>query len=164
MHCVSSYPVEKKEANLLAIKTLKKHFKNCIIGYSDHTIGIFAPLVAVAFGASIIEKHFTLDISTPGPDHKASLEPTTFRQMIKAIREVEQLLGDGKKRAQNSELKNIVAARKSLVAATDISAGELFTKNNVAIKRPATGRDPMDYWDLLNEICVETIKADELIP
>ena len=163
LHCVTEYPAPESDVNLRVIRTLSNHF-SLPVGYSDHTEGILVPAVAVAMGAIIVEKHLTLDRSAVGPDHQASLEPREFGRMVDTIRQVEEMLGDSVKTPQSSELKNRVVARRSLVASKDIKAGERFTSDNVTAKRPGTGRSPMEYWDLLNEICLRNIGSDELIP
>jgi N,N'-diacetyllegionaminate synthase len=133
------------------------------IGYSDHTLGIEVPVAAVALGASVIEKHFTLNRNMIGPDHKASLEPDELKQMIIAIRNVETAMGGGIKRPSLSEKKNIIVARKSIVAAKDIHAGEVFTEENIAVKRPGNGISPM-MWDIIvGKKATRNFKEDELI-
>jgi sialic acid synthase SpsE len=133
------------------------------VGYSDHTAGIEVPIAAVALGATVIEKHLTLDRSLPGPDHKASLEPHEFTAIVQAIRNIEQALGDGIKRPSSSEIKNKTIARKSLVAAKAIRAGEPFTPNNVTVKRPATGINPMRWDEVMGRNAVRDFAADEQI-
>ena len=162
LHCTTEYPTPYEDVNLLAMETMRQAF-DLPVGYSDHTMGIEVPVAAVAMGASVIEKHFTLDRSLPGPDHKASLEPIELQAMVKAIRHVEQALGDGIKAPAGSEKKNMVIARKSLVAANDIAAGEAFSSENVTVKRPGNGRSPMDYWDVLGEKAGKAYKKDELL-
>ncbi len=148
LHCTSQYPASIGSANLKALASMQAAF-GLRIGYSDHTAGTIVTCAAVALGARAIEKHFTLDKTLTGPDHAASLEPPELRQMVERIRIVEQALGDGKKAPQEVELENRSVVRKSLVAARAIREGELFSPENVAIKRPGTGRSPMDYWDVL---------------
>jgi N-acetylneuraminate synthase len=148
LHCTTEYPAAFAEVNLRAMDTLAAAFA-LPVGYSDHTPGIHIPVAAAARGASVIEKHFTLDRGLPGPDHKASLEPDELRQMVAAIRDVELALGDGVKRPSLAEWKNRDVARKSLVAVRAIEAGEVFSAQNLACKRPGTGRSPMDYWNIL---------------
>lgn len=145
LHCTSEYPAPYAETNLAAIDTLRHAF-GLPVGYSDHTEGIAIPLAAVARGAAIIEKHFTLDRTLPGPDHRASLEPTELAAMVAGIRQVEEAMGDGIKRPSASELKNLPIARRSLVAAKSIKAGEMFSEGNLAVKRPGNGVSPMDFW------------------
>lgn len=145
LHCTSEYPAPVKSVNLLAMNSMGNAF-HVNVGYSDHTNGIEVPLAAVALGAIVIEKHLTLDKSMPGPDHLASLEPSEFSSMVKAIRIVESSLGDGIKRPTNNELLNSLVVRKSLVAACDIQMGETFTETNLTVKRPGSGISPM-FWD-----------------
>lgn len=145
LHCVTSYPVPFEDANLLAIKTIRDTF-GVRVGYSDHTLGIEAAVAAVALGASIVEKHLTLDRSAAGPDHSASLEPLEFKLLVGAIRNVERALGDGRKQPRPSERPNIAVARRSLVAAQTIHTGEVFSPQNVTAKRPGTGVSPV-LWD-----------------
>jgi N-acetylneuraminate synthase/N,N'-diacetyllegionaminate synthase len=141
LHCVTSYPADPSEVNLLAMQTMRTTLE-LPVGYSDHTLGIEVPIAAVALGASIVEKHFTMDKTSPGPDHQASLEPDDLRAMITAIRRVELALGDGKKTIAASEKANAAIARRSLVAAQDIPAGAVMTDKLIAIKRPGTGLPP----------------------
>ena len=145
LHCNTEYPTPYKDVNLKAMKSLEKKFR-CPVGYSDHTTGIEIPIAAVALGASIIEKHITLNKNMKGPDHKASIEPKDFENMIKGIRIIEKSLGDGIKKASSSEIKNIPIARKSIVALTKIKKGEVFSEKNLTVKRPGTGLSPM-LWD-----------------
>ena len=135
LHCTTNYPTPMNDVNLRAMLTLKKHF-DCDVGYSDHTRGIEVPIAAVALGASVIEKHFTLDRNMEGPDHKASLEPDELKAMVGSIRNIELALGDGVKEPAESELVNINIARKSIVAARSIAKGELLTEDNLTTKRP----------------------------
>lgn len=162
LHCTTEYPAPFNEVNLRMMDTLHHTF-NLPVGYSDHTSGITISIAAVARGAQVIEKHFTLDRSMPGPDHKASLEPRELEQMVQAIREVEVSLGDSIKRPSLSELNNMEAIRKSLVAAKDIKKGEIFTKENLTIKRPGTGASPIHYWDTLGKVAVNDFSEDEEI-
>jgi N,N'-diacetyllegionaminate synthase len=147
LHCTTEYPAPFDEVNLNVIQTLRKCF-GLPVGYSDHTPGITVPVAAVAKGACVIEKHFTLDKSLPGPDHKASLEPDEFKEMVTAIRNVEKSLGDGIKRITKTEEKNIHIARKSIVAATAIKTGDILSKDNLTVKRPGTGISPR-FWDFI---------------
>ncbi len=147
LHCNTEYPTPMEDVNLRAMATLSKTF-GTPVGYSDHTLGIEIPIAAVALGATVIEKHFTLDRSLDGPDHKASLEPEELKAMVTAISNVSQALGDGGKRPSPSEVKNIPIARKSIVAARAIRKGEAFSEENLATKRPAQGLSPM-LWDTL---------------
>jgi len=133
------------------------------IGYSDHTLGIEVAIAAVALGATVIEKHFTLDRSFPGPDHSASLEPNELKTMVKSIRNTESALGDGIKRPSKSEKKNIPIVRKSIVAKKDIKKGELFSENNLSTKRPGTGISPMLWDDLIGRIAENPFQKDDLI-
>ena len=150
LHCTTEYPAPVADIHLRAMDTMASAF-GLPVGYSDHSEGIIIPVAAVARGASIIEKHFTLDKAMEGPDHKASLEPDELKAMVEAIRTVEKALGNAGKQPQPSELKNIAIARKSLVAARPVVAGEIFTAENVGIKRPGTGTSPYHYWELLGK-------------
>ncbi len=145
LHCTTEYPTPMNEVNLRAMQSIGKAF-GVAVGYSDHTLGIEVAVAAVALGACVIEKHFTLDRSLPGPDHKASLEPYELRMMIDSVRNIESALGDGVKRLSPSEAKNMPVARKSLVASKYIKAGEIFSSDNMTTKRPGTGISPM-LWD-----------------
>ncbi|NBB78309.1 MAG: N-acetylneuraminate synthase [Verrucomicrobia bacterium] len=162
LHCNTEYPTPMSDVNLRAMCNIQKAF-GVSVGYSDHTEGIEVPVAAVALGATIIEKHLTLDRNMPGPDHKASLEPDQFKAMVSAIRNIEQALGDGIKRPSASEAKNKTIARKSLVAARPIRAGEPFTAENVAVKRPGSGLSPMRWDELIGRIASRDFAADELI-
>lgn len=162
LHCTTEYPAPVKDINLNAMVTMYKTF-GLKIGYSDHSEGVTVPVAAVALGARLIEKHFTLDKTLPGPDHKASLEPQELKEMINAIRIVDQVLGDGLKGPMPSEIGNRDIARKSLVAAVDIKQDELFSEENLTIKRPGSGISPMRYWDILGEISQKEYKEDELV-
>ena len=162
LHCTTEYPAPVDEVNLLAIPVLAKSF-GLPVGYSDHTAGSAVAVAAVAVGAVIIEKHLTIDRGLPGPDHLASIEPGAFRTMVAEIREVERALGERRKAPGATELRNAPIARKSLVAATTIKAGSPFTAENLAVKRPGTGRSPMDYWALLGTAARRDYAADELI-
>ncbi|MFD2229733.1 N-acetylneuraminate synthase [Alkalimarinus sediminis] len=154
LHCTTEYPAPVAEVNLKSMQTMEQAF-GLTIGYSDHTAGITIPIVATALGAKLIEKHFTLDKSLPGPDHKASLDPNELKAMVKGIRDAELSLGSPIKTPQISEIENKKIARKSLVAATDIKAGELFTEDNLMSKRPGTGLSPCLYWSLLGKPSLE---------
>ncbi|MFA5339653.1 MAG: N-acetylneuraminate synthase [Candidatus Omnitrophota bacterium] len=162
LHCTTEYPAPMKEVNLRAMLTLKNKFR-VKVGYSDHTQGIEVPIAAAALGAAVIEKHFTLDKNSPGPDHRASLEPDEFRAMVKAVRNIETALGDGVKKPMPSELKNRTAARKSVVAAEDITRGDRFTVENITVKRPGNGLTPMIYDRLLGKSAKRNFKKDELV-
>ena len=133
------------------------------VGYSDHSEGIAIPTAATALGATLIEKHFTLDSSLPGPDHIASLEPDELKSMVDAIRAIEVALGNGTKKPTTSELKNQYVVRKSLVAAQEIKKGETFTEENLVIKRPGNGVNPMNYWDTLGEKATKHLYQDQLL-
>jgi N,N'-diacetyllegionaminate synthase len=162
LHATTEYPCPMSEVNLKAMTTIAAAFE-VSVGYSDHTEGIEATISAVALGGSIIEKHFTLDRSLPGPDHKASLEPKELKAMVKAIRNIEQALGDGIKRPSMSETKNRSVARKSLVAASAIQAGDLFTAENITTKRPNTGISPMRWDEIIGRTAGRNYVVDELI-
>lgn len=160
LHCTTEYPAPMNEINLRAMNTLASAFR-LAAGYSDHSAGINIPIAAVACGAVIIEKHFTLDKTMEGPDHKASLDPAELKAMVGAIRQVESAMGDGVKRPTHSEVKNKLVARKSLVAACDINKGETFTQDNVLIKRPGTGKSPYLYWEVLGTSASRHLMAGE---
>lgn len=162
LHCTTNYPTPMEDVNLKAMITLKKHFK-CDIGYSDHTLGIEVPTAAVAMGAVIIEKHFTLDHSMEGPDHKASLEPDELELMVKAIRNVEIALGSSLKTPSKSEMKNISAARKSIIASRAINAGEILSADNLTTKRPGMGLSPMRWNEVIGTRAIRDFDEDELI-
>lgn len=162
LHCNTEYPTPMKDVNLRAMQTMAKKF-GIKVGYSDHTLGIEVPIAAVAMGASIIEKHFTLDRNMEGPDQKASLEPDELCSMVKAIRNVEQALGDGVKRITESERRNIIIARKSIVAARDIKAGEIFTEENLTIKRPGNGISPMKWDEVIGKVAKKDFAEEDLI-
>ena len=162
LHCTSQYPAQFKDINLRAIPELKKEF-NINIGYSDHTLGIEAAISAVSLGASIIEKHITLDNSLIGPDHKASITPTEFSMMSKAIRNIEKGLGDGVKSPSNEEMQMRDIARKSLIALREINQGEILTLDNIIIKRPGNGISPMRLKDIIGTKAIKPFKKDDLI-
>lgn len=162
LHCNTEYPTPFEDVNLNALKTLKEAFK-LEVGYSDHTEGIVASLGAVALGAVVIEKHFTLDKTMEGPDHKASLEFEELRALCKGIRELEKALGSGIKKASKSEAKNKIIARKSLVAKHTIQKGEKFSEQNLTTKRPGSGISAMRYEEYLGKRALKTYKKDELI-
>ena len=147
LHCTTQYPTPYSDVNLLAMESLRRLDVGGV-GYSDHTLGIEVPIAAAALGAKVIEKHFTLDKSLPGPDHRASLDPAELTAMVKAVRNIELALGDGEKRVAESERPNIEVARKSIVASRPIAAGEIFTEENITVKRPGNGISPMK-WDLV---------------
>lgn len=162
LHCTTEYPAPLESVNLLAMKTLEKEF-GYEVGYSDHTKGIEVPCYAVAMGATVIEKHFTLDKNLPGPDHKASLEPQELKEMVKRIREIELVLGDGKKQPQDAESKNKSVARKSIVAKVNIKQGEIFTEENLTCKRPGNGINPMKWKMVIGQKAIRDFKKDEQI-
>jgi N,N'-diacetyllegionaminate synthase len=162
LHCNTEYPTPYGDDTLRAMETIRREL-GVEVGYSDHTPGIEIPIAAAALGATVIEKHFTLDKNMDGPDHKASLEPDELAAMVKAIRNVEKAMGDGVKRPSASERKNIVIARKSIVATRDIKAGEPFNEDNITTKRPGNGISPMRWFDVLGQMAVRDFKEDELI-
>lgn len=163
LHCNTEYPTPFEDVNLKAMDALRKEF-GVEVGYSDHTKGIEVPIAAVALGATVIEKHFTLDRNMEGPDHKASLEPEELKAMVSAIRNIEKAVGgDGTKHVSDSEKKNIAIARKSIVAACDIKAGELFTEQNLTVKRPGNGISPMRWEEVLGQKAKRDFNEDELI-
>ncbi len=162
LHCNTEYPTPMKDVNLRAMGYIKEEL-GIEIGYSDHTLGIEVPIAAVALGATIIEKHFTLDRNMEGPDHKASLEPDELKSMVKAIRNIEQALGDGEKKVSESEQKNIAVARKSIVAAKSIKKGEILTEENLTVKRPGTGISPMEWEKVIGLKAIRNYEEDELI-
>lgn len=162
LHCHTDYPTQFSDVNLRAINLLKEEF-GCEVGYSDHTLGIEVPVAAVAVGATIIEKHFTLDKNMPGPDHKASLDPQELKEMVVAIRNIEKALGVAVKQASASEKKNISIVRKSIVAACSIKAGETFTEKNITCKRPGNGISPMKWDKILGSKAQKSYIKDELI-
>lgn len=162
LHCTTEYPTPYVEVNLRVMDTLKIAF-NLPVGYSDHTAGVAIPVAAVARGAVLIEKHFTLDRNMPGPDHKASLEPEELAEMVRCIRQVEKAIGTSCKIPSPAETKNISVARKSLVTAEFIRAGEPFTKDNVTVKRPGTGLSPMYYWNILGRKTEKDYAPDEQV-
>ena len=163
LHCNTEYPTPFEDVNLKAMDALRKEF-GVEVGYSDHTKGIEVPIAAVALGATVIEKHFTLDRNMEGPDHKASLEPDELKAMVSAIRNIEKAVGgDGTKHVSESERKNIAIARKSIVAACDIKAGELFTDENLTAKRPGSGISPMRWDDVVGKTAKRNFMEDELI-
>jgi N-acetylneuraminate synthase/N,N'-diacetyllegionaminate synthase len=162
LHCVSNYPARIEDVNLRAMGTLKQAFK-IPVGFSDHTLGITVPIAAVALGACVIEKHFTLDRSLPGPDHKASLEPDELREMVKSIRDVGKALGDGIKRPTINEEEIKKVARRSIVAKADIPEGTIITENMLDIKRPGTGIPPSKLNKVLRKKTIKNIKKDEIL-
>jgi N,N'-diacetyllegionaminate synthase len=162
LHATTEYPCPIDEVNLRAMQTIKATF-GVKVGYSDHTQGIEVPIAAVAMGASIIEKHFTLDRTMDGPDHKASLEPDELKAMVQAIRQIEQALGDGVKEPSESEQKNIFVTRKSILASRPIEIGETFSENNLVVKRPGNGISPMRWYEIIGHKATRNFSADELI-
>lgn len=162
LHCNTEYPTPMEDVNLKAMLEIKEKF-GVKIGYSDHTEGIEVPIAAVALGATVIEKHFTLDKNMEGPDHKASLEPSELKAMVKSIRNIEQALGTGHKTISESERKNIEIARKSIVAAKDIKEGEIFTEENLTIKRPGNGISPMEWENIIGKVAKCDFQEEELI-
>lgn len=162
LHCTAEYPAPLNEINLRSMLTLANSF-GLRIGYSDHTVGITVPVAATALGAKLIEKHFTLDKSLPGPDHKASIDPDELKSMVRAIRDTELVLGTSIKSPQPSEFKNKAIARKSLVAAKAIQAGDVFTEENLTTKRPGSGLSPYLYWSLLGKVTQRDYAEGELI-
>ena len=162
LHANTMYPTPMEDVNLRAMVTIGKKF-DMAYGYSDHTLGIEVDIAAVSMGASCIEKHFTLDKRMAGPDHKASLEPDELISMVKAIRNIEIALGSGEKKPSNSEIPNIHVARKSIVAGKDIKKGDIFTKNNLAIKRPGNGKSPMKWDEIIGTLATQNYSKDDLI-
>ena len=162
LHCTTEYPCPFEGVNLNAMITLRNTF-NLPVGYSDHTPGIEIPIAAAAMGAVIIEKHFTLDKNMEGPDHKASLEPQELKAMVSAIRHVDIAMGRGIKEPAECERKNIAIARKSLVAKMDIKKGEIFTEDNLTVKRPATGISPVMWDEYIGKAAERDYKEDDLI-
>ena len=162
LHCNTEYPTPMQDVNLCAMEAMREQF-GVKVGYSDHTPGIEVPIAAVALGAEVIEKHFTLDKTLPGPDHKASLEPQELKAMVSAIRNIEQALGDGEKHVSESERKNMPIARKSIVAARDIKQGEVLTEDNLCVKRPGNGISPMRWEEVIGTCAKRGFKEDELI-
>jgi len=162
LHCTTNYPCPYDEVNLQAMQTLKAAFK-CQVGYSDHTMGIEVPIAAVAMGAEIIEKHFTLDRTMDGPDHQASLEPQELKQMVKSIRNIEQSMGDGIKRPNASEQKNAEVVLKRIIAKEPIKKGDILSENNLTLLRSSDGI-PAKFWDLVvNRLARRDYQKDEPI-
>jgi N,N'-diacetyllegionaminate synthase len=162
LHCTTEYPAAIEDVNLRAMLTLRDAF-GVRVGYSDHTLGIEIAIAAVALDATLIEKHFTLDSTLPGPDHRASLEPQQLKDMVTAIRNVERALGDGIKQPRPAEIGNMAVVRKSLVAARAIRAGEAFTATNLAVKRPGNGISPMLWDEVIGRVASRDFATDELI-
>jgi len=162
LHCTTEYPTPMPEVNLRAMLAIRDKFE-VRVGHSDHTLGIEVAIAAVALGATVIEKHFTLDRNLPGPDHKASLEPSELKSMVGAIRNIEVALGDGIKRPTQSESKNIPVVRKSIIASKSIQLGEVFTAKNLTTKRPGTGISPMRFDEVLGKKAMRDFAEDDLI-
>ena len=162
LHCTSVYPTPMQEVNLKAMLEIRDNL-GVKVGYSDHTLGIEVAIAAVAMGATVIEKHFTLDRNLPGPDHKASLEPSELKSMVNGIRNIEIALGDGTKRPTPSEAKNIPVVRKSIVASKPIQQGEVFAPENLTTKRPGIGISPMRWDEVLGKTAIRNFSADEAI-
>jgi len=162
LHCTSEYPASMNEINLNAMRSIANELK-IKVGYSDHSLGIEVPIAAVALGATVIEKHFTLDKHMEGPDQKASLDPHELKLMVKSIRNIENVLGDGIKRPSSSEKKNIPIVRKSIVANNLIQKGELFTENNLTVKRPGHGISPMQWEKVIGKNAIREFQTDEFI-
>jgi N,N'-diacetyllegionaminate synthase len=164
LHCTTDYPAAMHDVNLRAMVTLRHTFSDVRgVGYSDHTQGIAIPIAAAALGAIVVEKHFTLDRTLPGPDHLASLEPRELAAMVQAIRHVEEALGDGIKQPAESERRNIPIARKSIVAARSIQVGEIFSEENLAVKRPGSGVSPMRWDEVIGQTATRAYQPDEMI-
>ncbi|MDF2803981.1 MAG: N-acetylneuraminate synthase [Anaerocolumna sp.] len=162
LHCNTEYPTPYKDANLQAMLTIREKF-NLKVGYSDHTLGIEVSIAAVAMGACIIEKHFTLDRNFEGPDHKSSLEPDELKAMVGAIRNVEVALGNGDKKPAESEKRNMTIARKSIIAKCNIKEGEIFTEDSLTVKRPGNGISPMRWFEIIGQSAKRDFEEDELI-
>ena len=162
LHCTTEYPCPEDSVNLRAMLSMQNRF-GTPVGYSDHTRGIEIPVAAVALGAKVIEKHFTLDRAMPGPDHRASLEPGELKSMISAVRNVERALGNGIKAPAPAEVRNIPVARKSIVAARAIRAGERFSESNLTTKRPGTGTSPMRWDEIVGTVATRDYEEDEQI-
>lgn len=162
LHCTTEYPAPYAEVNLRAMETLRKEF-GVSVGYSDHTRGIEVSIAAVAMGATVIEKHFTIDRQMEGPDHKASLEPDELKAMVSAIRNIEVAFGSGEKKPSISEIKNIPIARKSIIASRNIEEGEVFSTENITTKRPGYGISPMQWFEVLGKVSKQSFQEDELI-
>lgn len=162
LHCNTQYPTPYEHVNLSAMSTIKDTLHK-EVGYSDHTQGIEVPIAAVAMGATVIEKHFTLDKNMEGPDHKASLNPAELRQMVAAIRNIEQAIGNGLKEPSSSEMANMGVARKSIVASRSIKQGEVFSEENLTTKRPGTGISPMKWYDVIGKVAPRDFSEDEII-
>ena len=162
LHCTTEYPTPYEDVNLNAMLAIKERF-GYEVGYSDHTMGIEVPIAAVALGAKVIEKHFTLDRTMDGPDHKASLEPSELKTMVDAIRNIELSMGTGIKEPADSEKKNIAIARKSIVANQSIKKGDILTETNLTVKRPGDGISPMKWFEIIGTKAIRDFEEDELI-
>lgn len=162
LHCNTQYPTPYEHVNLSAMNTIRDTLHK-EVGYSDHTQGIEVPIAAVAMGATVIEKHFTLDKNMDGPDHKASLNPIELKQMVMAIRNIEQAIGNGLKEPSSSEMANKAVARKSIVASRDIKQGEVFSEENLTTKRPGTGISPMKWYEVIGKVATRDFSEDEII-
>lgn len=162
LHCNTQYPTPYEHVNLKAMNSIKDALHK-EVGYSDHTQGIEVPIAAVAMGATVIEKHFTLDKNMEGPDHKASLNPSELQQMVVAIRNIEQAIGNGLKEPSSSEMANKGVARKSIVASRSIKQGEVFSEENLTTKRPGTGISPMKWYDVIGKVAPRDFSEDEII-
>ena len=162
LHCTTQYPTLFEDVNLNAMLSIKEKF-GYDVGYSDHTKGIEVPIAAVALGATVIEKHFTLDNNMIGPDHKASLQPDELKKMVESIRNIELSLGDGRKVVANSEKENMSIARKSIVAKKSIRKGQLLSEENITVKRPGDGISPMKWFDILGTVAIRDFEEDEWI-
>lgn len=163
LHCTTSYPCPPKEVNLRAMQTMMRALPNIMVGYSDHTLGSLVPTLAAALGASVIEKHLTLDKNMQGPDHKASSSPAEFKEMVEAVRSVAKIMGSGIKKPNPAELKVLKIARKSIVITASVKKGEKFTKKNLGIKRPGTGIQPKYYYKILGKTTKIDIPADTVL-
>ena len=162
LHCNTEYPTPFEDVNIMAMQTIKKELQTDV-GYSDHTMGVEAIIASVALGATIVEKHFTLDRNMPGPDQKASIEPDELKYMVEAIRNVEKAIGTGEKKPSKSEIKNINIARKSIVAKRNISKGEVLDEDNITCKRPGGGISPMEWFGVIGTTAVRDFVEDEMI-
>ncbi len=163
LHCTTNYPCPVEEVNLNAMKTMQKKFVDILVGYSDHTLGVQVPLMAVLLRASVVEKHFTLDKKMKGPDHKASADPSELKQLVSAIRNIPIILGDGKKRPTPEEIKILSNVRKSVVAARNIVKGQIIKKSDIAIKRPGNGLAPIYYDKIVGSVSKKDFHLDEFI-
>lgn len=163
LHCNTEYPTPDGDVNILAIKDLKASFPNVAVGFSDHSVGYVAAVGAAILGAELIEKHFTLDKNYEGPDHKASATPVEMKALVDNVRRIEVMAGSDKKIVTESEKKNKIVARKSIVALTEIKAGDFFTEDNITCKRPGNGISPMNWYNVLGKVAEKDFDTDELI-